>query len=412
MSKVFLFILLNLIGGIEITAKVDQSIISRYFCLETSGSFRDENVEKIYKKHFFHEQSRDPLQVSPYLFTNIYCHDALLDGFEDSILFPRLGESNHVFTLFNKNDDAFLDKNFNGESDIEDKIKKDLFGTTGRPGPKDKIFSKIYFQNSPMNHSREVLGHILNPSSEKNYTCPTMQNVTYGSLDYFTLKNLGSVQETEELFALTLAENRKFAKNNVLLASKTEVSGALFYVGSDRYLHEATMSDIENKTLYLFWPIDEHEPLIRKDHQELYKITSAEEANIKIAHDYGSRSIALGCIPSSVKISIQEGFKYGEACQSDLSCNSLVCGLNGKCDSSHYKNRYPGSSCLDATYCRIEYLNEIRVIFERYDHDGKASCHLQSYQVPKSGSCVEFTCLPPKSKVGYNYDPECINSGL
>lgn len=314
-----------------------ESINSSHCVLQEYSDM--ENATSAYRIHFYNSDRFDPLPIPPNFDFSGFCHNRSLYGEIDSAVFPRLGLREAAFNVF-------MDRPMNVAAvEIE------------APSSPLQTMTRLGFGILP-----EVLGSVA--------VCPSYSGI-----------------ETEALYAL--ASTAKTGLGDRLLASRSELEGAWFYMKNGVAVRPSTATEL-TRTLYVFWPIDSTMPTVKSPGQQLYRII----------HNGGPvlPDHSIGCVPKMGQQAGPELASVGASCSYDTDCSTLICSKStNRCVTGTSELHPRGSECIASFQCEIENVSVFRITYLGRDEIGNPICHDLSSPQLTHGLCIKNSCRPARN---------------
>ena len=182
-------------------------------------------------------------------------------GNRDSVLFPRLGNREKVFTVWSAFDPLLLDQDQDGKEDINQLIEDELEDRFGQRASLN-LFSD-FIANKDISSGSSSLGKILKPFIDSgtglNF-CPTAEQYNGKDPLFNILRDYLSV-DTEPLFLAerenVIFDNGSTAPKDFLYVSLSEIKDVWFYFTGGQHL-TPSLEDRFNRTLHFYWPLDKN----------------------------------------------------------------------------------------------------------------------------------------------------------
>lgn len=313
--------------------------VSQYTCFARVVS-QNQNTGNMYfddayrlNFYFIEKYRPDPIVNTQ---GSLFCHDIFSYGLNDNEIFPRLEETSNSITLWDQEDPRFYDltggenNTSNGVIDINDVIYQNLLNQGATISGSLNIFYPFSWPGAPetnanagVNTAGTPLGYYMVPWIDKTTNlsyCPT-ENHYYSSSPIFkAMKDIVGV-DTEGLYiakkeAQTVANpdgTTGVAPENYILIRESKVKKIWFYIENGVH-YKPTESNIRQKKIQFYWPADESTPFVKKSHQRIYTVKSAQDlqnagANVSnngglendgVRNTYPPHDRKIGCIPKAL----------------------------------------------------------------------------------------------------------------
>ncbi|WP_372655408.1 hypothetical protein [Halobacteriovorax sp.] len=392
--------------------------INKYYCLLFSGIIdgSDREFREVIESNFYYSSRTSPRPVPANQSDFTVCHDRNTYGDRDSIMFPRLGNREGVFTVWSAFDPLLLDQDQDGKEDINKLIESELEDRYGQRVSLN-LFSD-FRSNIDVSGGNRSLGKMLKPFIDTrtgfNF-CPTSEHYNGNNPLFNILSDYLSV-DTEPLF---LAERQNIifddgtaASKDFLYLSLSEIKEVWFYYNNGQHI-KPSFEDRFNKTLYFYWPMDKNNPYVRKSYQKIYTVVRDDDQFVSTA----DKSVA--CIPKLNSSSNDFGKPVGESCSSDLQCNTSCCSETSNSCSEHIPShgvlcsKEVGQSCITNEFCKKEPVTVCKLRRTGLDLNGKVTCAIRCETQEVHNTCSNFTCMPSENPPIPDFDPEnpdCSNA--
>lgn len=396
--------------------RIDE--INKYYCLLFSGinDGSGNEFQNVIEGNFYYNRRSTPRSVPSDQSGFTVCHDRNMYGNRDSVLFPRLGNREKVFTVWSAFDPLLLDQDQDGKEDINQLIENELEDRFGQRASLN-LFSD-FIANTDISSGSSSLGKILKPFIDSrtglNF-CPTAEQYNGKEPLFNILRDYLSV-DTEPLFLAeresVVFDNGTNAPKDFLYVSLSEIKDVWFYFTGGQHL-TPSLEDRFNRTLHFYWPLDKNNPYVRKSYQKIYTVVRNDDQLISTA----DKSVA--CIPKENRGSSDMGKPVGESCSSDLQCSTSCCNESSGSCSEHspseglFCGKEVGQSCITNEFCKKEPVTICKIKKTGIDINGKVTCALRCETQQVHNTCSNFTCMPSENPPVPSFDPknpDCSNA--
>lgn len=282
--------------------------VSQFTCIYRPTPIFDEVtgeliITDINRFHFFFNSATRPEPLKQSTTQTVYCHD--IERFNAPVASPLLEETTGAYTVWDSNDPRFFDLNGDPGNtiDINEIIlqKIELQGATLSSAP--NLFVPLSWPSGiddgdstggdnntvTINVLTKELGYVMNPFLDeengfKSY-CPK-ETMYYNSSNplFNALRDL--VGDTEALYA-----GKQQNVLDYILVRESILKDIWFYEEGGQKI-KPTDTTIQGKTIQFYWPADPSSPYIKKTHQRVYTLTSADELS-------GNNTVSTGSTNSN-----------------------------------------------------------------------------------------------------------------
>lgn len=391
--------------------------LNQYYCVFSSGVLDDGgfNYRNSINQNYSYSDRLLP-QPIPNHAEGIFCHDRVIYGGVDSILFPRLGLIENSGSVWSLENSRFADLDNDGKEDINTEIESTLLEEFDLDVSLD-LFLDFNGAIDPFSTSitkGKLLTTFIDPLTGRNF-CPTRERYSYPEPLFQVLGRYLAV-DTEPMYMArreaVVFEDGTIAPEDYLFLSKSVLSPIWFYVKNGMIL-APNEDDRFRKTLFFYWPADHNDPFVKKSYQKIYRISAVEDQEIRTPDK------SFACAPKISDFGSDPRGNVGESCKSDTSCLSGCCNESTGTCSTHEPalgqlcQKSPGQSCISDEFCRVESVPVCKVMRTGYDQSGNVTCALRCFNEQRHGSCQNNRCLPvdiPPVPPFDSSNPDCSNA--
>lgn len=303
------------IGDDNITGPLQKVPISRYACgIRNGGSTSTDQVSFSRFHLFFNAETRpDPLRAET--IGSFFCHDLGPNAGNTPLPptnSPLFEETTGAFTLWDRNDPRFFDRDESGELDINQILEREV-SLQGSNIATPNIFAELNWLSAfddgdiapgqttttnTVNIQNANLGFYMTPffrTADENFRsfCPKRSDF-FGNVPLFTAMRETISTDTEALYVAKQVNACDF-----LLINESVVKRIWFYTENNRNI-VPTDDTIQGRQVQFFWPADFESPFIKKGHQRTYTIRSTDE----IAGTCNQNNTTIPDTPEAVRTSI------------------------------------------------------------------------------------------------------------
>jgi len=277
----------------NITGPLQKVPISRYACGIRNGGSTTVNQVSFNRFHLFFNAETRPDPLRPETIGSFFCHDLGPNAGTSPLPptnSPLFEETTGAFTLWDRNDPRFFDRDNNQIRDIDEIIEREvnLQGNSLVSAP--DLFRPLTWlsafddgdiapgQTTTTNDVQivnEELGFYMTPflrGSDQNFRafCPKQADF-FGSNPLFVAMRETIPTDTEALYVAQQVNACDF-----LLINRSVVERIWFYEENNQRI-QPTDETIQGRQVQFFWPANFASPFIQGGHQRKYTIRSTDD---------------------------------------------------------------------------------------------------------------------------------------